>query len=92
MPERYQESSSAVLLENIETEKEVDLLVLLFENESKTGGGMIEYHEYNESSKQLILYFQEGFVAERVLNFGQVNFKSKTYIPIKYEGKLKMNW
>ena len=88
-PEKFQDElrSSAVLLKNIETKKEVDLVVLLFETEQKTGGGLIEKHEYDESSKQLVLYFKEPSVAERVLNFGSVFFKEKTYNPMKYELK-----
>jgi hypothetical protein len=88
VPERFQDEgfSTAILLKNVETEEEVDILMLLFESEPKTGGGKIEKHEYNASSKQLVLFYQESFVAERVLNFGPIKFKTKTYIPIKFEG------
>ena len=61
--------------------------MLLFENETKTGGGPIERHEYNVIRNELVLYFKDSFVANKVVNFGAVKHGEQTYIAKKYEIK-----
>ena len=85
-PERFQDASSSILLENIDKQK-VEFLLLLYENEAKSGGGKIESHEYDELNKELVIQYKETSVAQRVLDFGPIDFLQDTYTATKYKPK-----
>jgi hypothetical protein len=65
-------------LENVE-ENLVEYLLLLYESQAKSGGGAIDKHVYNPTSKLLAIYYQDRKTAKRVINFGSVTFRQKVY-------------
>ena len=74
---------TAVLIENVE-EDDVEAIKLIFENEKKTGGGPVRKFKYNKENGNLVIYYEDKNVAQRVLNYSPVKnlgkiFKAKAY-------------
>lgn len=57
----------------------VAAILLLFEDEKKSGGGEIEKHEYDNESNVLTIYYENQEIAKRVLDHSGVNYKNTVY-------------
>ena len=73
------DESNCVIIKNVE-EDNIDEVLMLFENEKRSGGGPIERHEYDKSRNCLVLYFENPEIVKRVIKFGPVILKSKKYV------------
>jgi hypothetical protein len=70
--------SNSVIIFDVD-EKRIDEILMLFENEKKTGGGPILKTKYDDYEKSLLIFYEEFETAKRVINFGTVKFRGFNY-------------
>ena len=85
-PEFYKESSelsfnseNAVYIENVRRDV-LDVVLLIYGNRKRSGGGLIKNHEYNENSQRLTIFYDSKTTVENVITFGQIEIEDKIYV------------
>lgn len=80
------ETSSAIVLENISI-NEVNVLLELYSNRSRTGGDVIINSNYDSKTNELVIYYENDEIVNRVIKHGEFIFGSNVYKPKRIVAK-----
>lgn len=71
------DENSAVVLHDIEV-SEIQRVLMLY------GGDAIINHDYNNDSKDLVIYYKDDQTAETYIKFNEITAFGKTYKALRY--------
>jgi hypothetical protein len=76
------------MIENVSGDQDkIETIILLFENEKKSGGGSIIKHTFYDDQNILVIYFEDRKTVESVLNHGIVKHGNESYKAIKVDNR-----